>query len=106
MGNASAAMNDLNTLLMKRWKTGTFIPYTAINATDALSKILTERRKELLMRGIRWSDLRRLNKEPQFAKTLIRVIGGQTYYLYPNDKRYVFPIPLQIIQMTGVPQNP
>ena len=104
-GNSSAAMTDLNTLLYKRWKTGTFIPYTAINATDALNKILTERRKELLMRGLRWSDLRRLNKEQQFAKTLKRVLDNKEYYLYPNSPAYVFPIPNLIIQMTGIQQN-
>lgn len=103
--NISAAMNDLNTLLVKRWKTGTFIPFTAIDKNDALNQILGERRKELLMRGLRWPDLRRLNKEPQFAITLTRFVDNQVYYLYPNDSRYVFPIPNLIIQMTGIPQN-
>lgn len=84
----------------------TFIPYTASTASDALNTILLERRKELLMRGIRWSDLRRLNKEPQFAKTLIRIEDGQTYSLQPGGLRYIFPIPLLVIQMTGIPQNP
>jgi hypothetical protein len=105
-GNVASAMNDLNTLLSKRWQTGTFTPYTATDANDALTQILNERRKELLMRGIRWTDLRRLNKEPQFQKILVRDIGGSKYYLYPNDKRYVFPIPLEIIQLTGIEQNP
>lgn len=104
-GNKTAAMNDLNLLLSKRWKTGTFSPYTAADASDALAKVVAERRKELLMRGLRWTDLRRMNKEPQFAKTLKRVVGGQTYNLYPTDLRYVFPIPLSVIQMTGIPQN-
>jgi len=104
-GNTSSALNDLNALLIKRWKAGTFIPYTAIGAVDALTKILLERRKELLMRGIRWSDLRRLNKEPLFAKTLTRFLENQEYPLYPTSPRYVYPIPVQIIQMTGIPQN-
>jgi tetratricopeptide (TPR) repeat protein len=105
LGNVPAALSDLNKLLVKRWTTGTFVPFIAMDAADALNKILMERRKELLMRGIRWMDLRRLNKEPQFAKTLARILDGQSYYLYPNDPRYVFPIPLLVIQMTGIPQN-
>jgi starch-binding outer membrane protein, SusD/RagB family len=104
-GNTNVAMNTLNQLLLKRWKTGTFVPYTAADATEALTKILLERRKELLMRGLRWTDLRRLNKETRFAKTLIRNVNNQTFFLYPNDPRYTFPIPLLIIQMTGMPQN-
>lgn len=37
-GQWQAAMADLNTLLQKRWRTGTFVPLTALNATDALEK--------------------------------------------------------------------
>jgi tetratricopeptide (TPR) repeat protein len=105
-GNMAAAMSDLNTLLVKRFKTGTFVPYTAGNANDALKQIITERRKELLLRGLRWSDLRRLNKESQFAVTLSKTLGGVTYTLMPNDARYILPIPDYIIAGTGMPQNP
>lgn len=105
-GNTMAAMNDLNTLLQTRWRTGTFIPYSAINSNDALNQILSERRKELLLRGLRWTDLRRLNKDPRFAVTLIRNINGQAYALPPNDNRYVYPIPNEEILYNNIPQNP
>lgn len=105
-GNTTSAMSDLNTLLAKRWKSGTFVPLTANDAPEALSKILGERRKELLMRGLRWMDLKRLNKEPEFAKTLTRIIDGETYTLPPNDPGYALPIPETIIELTGMPQNP
>jgi hypothetical protein len=105
-GNTGAAINDLNTLLLKRWRAGTFVPYTAINAKDALDKILLERRKELLMRGLRWMDLKRLNKEAQFAITLRRIIGGETYTLPPNDPRYAMPIPEDLVPLSGIIQNP
>jgi len=105
-GNKDAAMNDLNTLLQKRWKTGFFVPFSASTANDALVKVLTERRKELLIRNLRWSDLRRLNKEPQFAVTITKHMNNQVYTLMPGDNRYVFPIPAQVIQATGMPQNP
>lgn len=104
-GNTNAAMDDLNTLLQTRWKTGTFVPYTATTAEDALNLILQERRKELLYRGLRWTDLRRLNQEPQFAITLTRVLNGQIYTLQPNDPRYVYPIPDDEIKLTGIQQN-
>ena len=105
-GNTVAAMTDLNTLLKTRWKTGTFIPYVASNPDDALTQILKERRKELVYRNIRWTDLRRLNKDPRFAVTLKRNINGQIYTLPPNDKRYVFPIPDDVIAASGIQQNP
>ena len=106
LGNKTAALADLNSLLIKRYKTGTLVPVTAGDAAEALVKILTERRKELLSRGQRWSDLRRLNLEPQFAKTLIRVVNGQTYTLPPNDPRYTHYIPAQVISISGMQQNP
>lgn len=103
-GNTTAAMNDLNTLLVKRWKTGTFIPFTAANSQQALNTILTERRKELLLRGTRWTDLRRLNKEGANI-TLTRVLNGITYTLAPNSPNYTLPIPPDVISLTGIQQN-
>jgi starch-binding outer membrane protein, SusD/RagB family len=104
-GNKDEAMNDLNTLLIKRWKTGTYTNSTASDAQDALNKILTERRKELLFRGLRWSDLRRFNLENANV-TLTRIINGTTYTLPPNDLRWVLAIPDAEINRSGMPQNP
>ncbi|MBB5620637.1 tetratricopeptide (TPR) repeat protein [Pedobacter cryoconitis] len=102
------AMADLNTLLATRWATGTYVNMIASSADDALTKVLTERRKELLMRAQRWTDLRRLNKDPRFSKTLIRAkpINGTTYKLPPNDLRYVLLIPDEVILNSGIQQNP
>jgi hypothetical protein len=105
-GNTVLAMNDLNTLLRKRWATGTFVDYTAANAASALNQILVERRKELIFRTIRWTDLRRLNLDPQFAVTLSRNLNGQIYTFPPNDQKYVFAIPDAEIQLSGIQQNP
>lgn len=105
-GNITGSMTDLNDLLLKRWKNGTYIPYTASGTDDALKKILIERRKELVCRGLRWNDLRRLNKDPQFSVTLSRTYNGQTYTLLPNSDLYVFPIPENEIRGSGIEQNP
>ncbi len=105
LGNVQGAMNDLNTLLKNRWRTGTFVPYAASNKTDALKLILTERRKELLFRGLRWVDLRRLNQDSQTAVTLTRELNGTGYTLPPNDPRYTYPIPPDEIAISGVQQN-
>jgi len=104
-GDTEDAISDLNTLLQTRWVTGEFIPYEATNANEALLLILKERRKELLWRGLRWMDIKRLNKEGKEI-TLKRITGDQTYTLEPNSPYYALPIPDDIIQMTGIPQNP
>ncbi|MBT2561710.1 RagB/SusD family nutrient uptake outer membrane protein [Pedobacter sp. ISL-68] len=99
------SMRYLNDLLINRYKTNTFSPLVATGQSDALDKVLSERRKELIWRGLRWSDLKRLNKEGANI-TLTRELNGVTYTLPPNDLRYVFPIPDDEISLSGIQQNP
>lgn len=99
------ALNDLNTLLKQRWQKGTFTPLDANNSDEALELILNERRKELTGRNSRWFDLRRLNAEGKYKVTLTRIENGETYQLPPNDSRYTFLIPPQVILSSGITQN-
>lgn len=105
IGDATDAMRDLNSLLAKRWRTGTFPSYHFASASQALDTILVERRKELPFRGIRWSDLRRLNQEGRDI-TLTRNINGQHYELPANSDRYTMPIPPDVVQFSHIQQNP
>lgn len=105
-GNTAGALADLNALLSKRWKTGTYQPLQASTPDQALQYIVTERRKEFPFTGnLRWMDLRRFNQEPAFARTLKRVLNNTTYTLLPNDKLYVMPIPDIEIKLSGIAQN-
>lgn len=103
-GDPTNAMEVLNQLLVKRWKTGTFIPFNAETSTEALQIIRSERRKELLFRGLRWADLKRYNREGANIN-LMKTVSGQNYNLPSNDLRYAIAIPEDIIEMTGMPQN-
>lgn len=102
----SEAMQTLNTLLETRWKAGTYKPYVAADANTALDIILKERRKSLVYRGQRWSDLRRLNQDTRTSVTLKRFINGISYQLIPNDPKYVFLIPQNEVELSGIEQNP
>lgn len=99
------ALHYLNMLLKTRWKTGSYTPLTAASDEDALKLVLAERRKELVFRGRRWSDLRRLNQDSRFAVTLTRTVGTNAYNLVPNSPLYVLPIPPNVINLTGIEQN-
>lgn len=103
-GDAHAAINTLNALLFKRFKTGTYVPLVATNAQEALAMVLLERRKEMVFRGWRWMDVRRLNKMGANI-TMRRNLDGREYILAPNSSAYALPIPEDIINMTGMPQN-
>ena len=99
------AMNDLNKLLIKRWKTGTFKPFTASSQAEALKLILKERRKELVFRGLRWMDIKRLNLEGANI-SIRRQIEGKSYILSPNDNRFALPLATDLLSLTGMQQNP
>jgi hypothetical protein len=104
-GATAAALTDLNTLLQRRYVTGAFIPITVTSSAQALDTILTERRKELAFRGLRWSDLRRLNQEGRNI-SLTRLLNGTTYQLLPNSPLYTLPIPPDVLSYNpGMQQN-
>ena len=103
-GNISSAMTDLNTLLIKRIKTGMFTAVTAATPEDALNKVLAERKKELVFRNVRWMDIKRLNKEGANI-SLKRLINNETIILPANSKRFALPLPEEIIRLTGMSQN-
>lgn len=92
-GDADAAIRDLDYLLRHRYRESSYIPFQQENDSDVLERILQERRKELVGRGMRWSDLRRLNRENGFESTLVRNALGNRYELLPNSPQYAFPFP-------------
>ncbi|SEN66108.1 SusD family protein [bacterium A37T11] len=106
-GQLNPALQDINELRRHRVVAGSYIPVTANATTEILDSILTERRKELLFRGTRWPDLRRLNQDQDHAKPLQRIIDDKLYSLPPHSLNYTFPIPDNVIQFSpGMPQNP
>jgi tetratricopeptide (TPR) repeat protein len=105
LGKTPEAMADLNRLLEKRFTTGTFVPVTVSGSDEALNKILEERRKELLMRTLRFIDIKRLNLEGRNI-TPLRIIDGEQYKLPPNSNRYALPLPKDVIDLSGMSQNP
>lgn len=104
-GKIESALESLNKLRYSRWKTE---QYTAITESDPellLKIILEERRKELLFRGRRWSDLKRLNLDDRFQKTLTRIVNGKEFTLVPNSPKYAFRLPETVINNGKISQN-
>lgn len=73
---------------------------------ELLDFILKERRKELLFRGLRWLDIRRLSFEPDHAVDLKREIGELTYTMSVDEiKDFAYLIPQSVIDLANLPQN-
>ncbi|WP_316795320.1 RagB/SusD family nutrient uptake outer membrane protein [Pedobacter agri] len=104
-GETQASTDILNKLLVKRLKkTVIYKPIIAQDASEALKSVLAERGKELIWRGLRWSDLKRYNRDGA-GITLTRTLNNITHTFSPNDPRYVFQIPDQEILQSGIEQN-
>lgn len=100
------ALTAINKLLKARWNNQ--VPYVGVTETDPdrlLKIILDERRKELIFRGRRWADLKRLNLDSRFQKTLTRTIGEKVYTLEPNSDKYAFRLSETVIELADIPQN-
>lgn len=100
---AEEANERMEYLLQKRM-TPDYVYDNIIDLDDLLTFILKERQKELLFRGVRWSDLRRLNMDSDREITIERDFGTN-HVLQPNDSRYTFLIPEKAVSMGGLEQN-
>ncbi|MEC3879137.1 RagB/SusD family nutrient uptake outer membrane protein [Parapedobacter sp. 10938] len=105
LGDLTQSLIDLNTLRRHRYVSEGYVDLTSGDGQQVLDWVLEERRKELVFRGTRWEDLRRLNKEPRYTRTLERRIAGQIYTLEPGSLRYVYPLPVEAIVQGGYEQN-
>lgn len=105
LGDITSGLAFLDRLLIKRVKLGTHVPTANLSMDDAIRLIINQRRMELVGRGTRWHDLRRLNQDSRFATNIVRVYNGETTILTPNSKKYTFPIPDNEIASGGIRQN-
>lgn len=97
-GNKEEAMKYYNDLREKRIHN--YTRETAKDAEDALRKVLDERRRELAFNGLhRLVDLKRLNKDSRFRKTIVHTVKGVDYVLEPESPKYVLPIPPMVTSM-------
>lgn len=97
------AMKTLNILLNSVHRD--FVELEVDTKEEALAIILQERRKQLMFRGLRWSDLKRYNRDGANI-TLTRQLGDASYTLEPNSNKWLFPIPTNEIKTSGLTQNP
>lgn len=92
LGSLNAAKSTLLGFMQNRYQSS-YMPNleAAINnlaATDFMSELYTERRRELALEGHRWFDLRRTSQ-----LEITHVVNGETFTLIENDPRYTLRFP-------------
>lgn len=102
------AVATLNKIRVKRITSGTAELGVPATVKETIDLVIAERRKELLFGFNRFFDLKRLNLEPEYAKTIVRVfplvnktVPQQTYTLKPNSRLYIIPFGQDVLK-----QNP
>src|SRR5690606_21486189 len=104
LGRPEEGVGAAEELLQHRFLDNAIAGNTA-DRDNPLRWVLEERRKELVGRGTRWSDLKRLNRDVQTRSDLIRTYQGERYKLPANSSRYVFAIPADEVELSGLAQN-
>ncbi len=105
--NLGGAMAIVNALRRNRIATNSYAEQTAASAEDALTRVLEERRRELALGGLRWFDMKRLDREGRMPELLRvnRALGTtprqQIASLPPHSPRYTFQIPARVLQFNS-----
>ncbi|WP_127131240.1 RagB/SusD family nutrient uptake outer membrane protein [Pseudoflavitalea rhizosphaerae] len=115
IAECAARSNDLTTALqqldevrMNRFAAASYVPFQSGNQEEVLNEVLKERSHELPFTGLRWLDMRRLNKENRMG-TVNRydAQGNIITSLEPHSDRYTLQIPVQVLTYNpGMKQNP
>ena len=98
--NSKEAVTYLNILRKKRYCTSTYVTYTHTDDEATLREIMLERRKELRLTAWRWFDMKRLGLSHS------RIVQGKTFTINASSDNYVWAIPLNVIAINPLKQNP
>ncbi|WP_158800446.1 RagB/SusD family nutrient uptake outer membrane protein [Pedobacter sp. L105] len=115
IAECAARRNDLTTALQQlddirktRFAIASYVPYQSNVQEDVLQEVLKERSHELPFCGLRWFDMRRLDKENRMGTVYRYDAQGNTIStLLPHSNRYTLQIPVQVLNFNpGMQQNP
>lgn len=99
-GHTQAAIDTLNSLRKMRIRATAYADVQAADDEEALQLVLDERRRELAFRGVRWMDMKRLDREgrmPDVVRT--ELTTGEILATLPaGGKAYTFQIPARVLQ--------
>lgn len=106
--NLALALQQLDEVRKNRFAAAGYVRFESTDKEQVLQEVLMERYHELPFHGLRWFDMRRLDKENRMG-TVKRydAQGNIIATLPPHSARYTLQIPVQVISFNpGMPQNP
>lgn len=98
--NVEKAMGIINDFRKYRISKATWKPLSAGSPEEALQLVLAERRREMAFGGLRWMDMKRLDKEGRMpvVKRVNKETGETLATLAPHSEQYTFEIPARVLQ--------
>lgn len=97
-GEPRKAMDWVNKIREVRIRKAFYQPLTASDKETALAIVLAERRRELVFGGLRWMDMKRLDKEGRMPEVqrINKRTGEVMETLKPHGKGYTLQIPARV----------
>lgn len=96
LGQIDEGLEDLNHLRSYRLKSEEYVLLTSMPKEQAIESVMDERRKELVFRGLRWPDLKRMSLMGQEAP-LQRKMNGEVYRPKVKMADFNWPFPLEVL---------
>ncbi|MFD2556543.1 RagB/SusD family nutrient uptake outer membrane protein [Sphingobacterium tabacisoli] len=97
----SDAMNVLNKVRKTRILPDAYQDLSASTIVDAVKLIQRTKQNEFIQSIVPFADLRRLNKDPQYATTLTKTENGAQLSLSPSSHLWIMPFPQGAIENPG-----
>jgi hypothetical protein len=106
--NLSDALQYLDEVRKYRFAAASYVKYSSTNQESVLQEIFSERSHELGFAGLRWFDMRRLDKEDRMEPVYrYNAQGGIVATLEPHSNKYTLQIPYQVMSFNpDMIQNP
>ncbi|WP_320019186.1 RagB/SusD family nutrient uptake outer membrane protein [Labilibaculum manganireducens] len=98
--NLDEAMLSLNTVRKTRIFGDKYADLTASSTAEAIAYIRKDKANEYVQTAIPFWDMRRFNKDVNYAQTLTKVFNNQSLELSPDSHMWIMPFPM------GATSNP
>lgn len=108
MNDLPAALQQLDEVRRNRFGAANYVRYESSDKEEVLQEVLKERSHELPFSGLRFFDMRRLNRENRMgAVHRYNAQGNIIATLEPSSNRYTLQIPVQVLTFNpDMQQNP